>query len=529
MNRPQPSSQIQRPQPTLRVLGRLPYVAPPSDESTMVSEAESPTMGSPLFVTDSVKRGLIYGLVALTILAATWYFVSRKSGKTELAKNGDNTWEVQPPRPDAPEAPTWNPYGEAGPSVIQAAQAQNSSGPASSLTSSTPTVRSPLGFELPPGNGWGQPSSPDSAVSYPSDASGVVNSWQPNMGQSPASHQAQTSFDAIQGNVGAISPFPNPSALQPAGSAPVPPWANAAGQAPATQPAAYTAESYPAAASQNPVQPAMPGSPAVVRNPYVISETPATGNSFASPVNPAVYPAAPANVVSGAGSYSPAGTGPMNCGPATPNGWPTAASEQGAQQAEAYLASRPGNQWGTPSPSSTWQAGAAYPTAPQSPASGWDQTRSYGTIQPTSVGGNQAVSLPSGGYPSPTYPQGNWNLPSGQQPSGWNESSLVPPTAPAWNIPTGQPAQSPNYPTSPGSFSPVDRSNTLPNTSGDSQVVPATYARSTPTDVSMSQGSYPTSLYPSTNGPSNAVNTAPAQYPSTGQTGYGLYPATTLR
>lgn len=526
MNRAQPSSPIQRPQPSLRVLGRLPYVAAQSDESTVVSEAESPATESSLFVTVSVKRGLIYGLVALTILVATWYFVGRRSGKSELAKNGDDTWEVQPPRPDAPEAPTWNPYGEAGPSAIQSAQAQSSVGTGSSMTSSTSTVRSPLGFELPPGNGWGQPSSYDSATSYPSDASESVNSWQSNVGQPPASYQAQTGFETVPGGTTAISPSPNQSALQPSGA--VPPWANAAGQTLAAQPAAYGGENYPTAAWQNSAQPPMPGSPAVVRNPYVNVASAPTGDSFASPVNPAAYPAASATAISDPGSYSPAGTGPMNYGPGGPNGWPAAASQEGSQRADAYLASRPGNQWGTPSPSGTWQADAAYPASSQSPTVGWDQTRPYGNIPPTPVGGNQAVSPPSGGYASPTYPQSQWSLPSGQQPSGWNESSLVPPPAPAWNIPTGQPAQSPSYSTPPSSSSPVDRSNTWPNTGGDSQVVPATYARSAPTDAAMSQGSYPTSVYPSTNGPSNVVNPAPAPYPSTGQT-YGLYPATTLR
>lgn len=544
MNRPHTSSQTQRTKPTLRVLGRLPYVASSPEDSTPVSDP-APATDEGLFVlTDPIKRGLVLGVAVVAILSITWYFVSRKSGNSELAdKHSDQAWEVQTPRPDAPEAPVWNPNGDAGQSPIQSAQAQAAPGFDGLFSDSTSVTRSPLGFELPPGNGWGQPSLQEDAPIYPNNATiaaASANSWQqPAAGQALPSYQAQTGLEPAAG-VGTTSPLASQSALQFATSAPPPPWVNAASQPSGTQPAGFVTETYSAVPARAPVQSAIPGSPAVVRNPYVGEASSQVSDPLANPANAPPYPAMPVTAFSNSGQFSPGGTGQRGYESSPASGWPTTANQQPAQPAqayaqpaEAYLASRSANQWGTAAPTSGWQPNVAYPNAPQGQGATWDQANRLGNAPLAPIGGNQTVAANNGfaspTYPQATYPQGNWNIPGGQQPTGWGDSAVAPSAVPAWNVPPGQPPQAPSYPSTPSPLSPMERSNTAPSVGGDSQVVPATYARPTPTSVSASQGWSPRGVYPSAGTTASGVSAAPSQYPSTGQTGYGLYPATTVR
>ncbi|MGQ9769716.1 MAG: hypothetical protein ACUVQG_04100 [Thermogutta sp.] len=541
MNRPYTSSKTQRTKPTLRVLGRLPYVASSPEESTMVSDpAPAPEKG--LFdLTDPIKRGLLLGVGVVAILGVTWVFIGRKSSKTELA-NRDSTpaWEVQTPRPDAPEAPAWNPNEVASQSPVQLAQAQASPGFDGLFSYPTSETKSPLGFDLPPGNGWGEPLSQENTPVYPPNAAGSPGSWQqPTVGQPLPSSQAQTSFEAVP-ELGIASPLVNRPVLQASAPAPVPPWVNAAGQPGAAQPAGFVAEDYSPVPVQPVAQSGMPSSPGVLHNPYVGDPNPAVSEAYPNPANSPAYPVTSVNAFSNSGQFSSSGTGQRGYERSPASVWSTTRSQQPAQPAEAYFASRPGNQWATPAPSTShnpshaWQLNPAYPNAPQSPVANWDQPNQLGNTPPAPAGASQPGVVANSGVPSPrypqaTYPQGNWNLPGGQQPANWGNVPVVSPAAPASNVAPGQPAQTPSYPATPNPLSPADRSNALPATTGDSQVVPATYARPTPPSPPASQGWSPAGAYPSTGTTASGVSAAPSQYPSTGQTGYGLYPATTVR
>jgi len=524
MNRPHSSSSSpQRPQPTLRVLGRLPYVAPSSTETANVVEPEPPLAGFSFTLNDSVRRGLIYGLIAVAILGVTWYLVARKTDKSEVAsKDGEKPWEVHVPRPDAPEAPTWNPYDSTHPPV-QSAQAQQSPDLGTAFGSTAPSTKSPLGFDLPPGNGWGQPALPESATGYPSGSAGAAYSEQQNTNSISQTYQVQATPDSPSAGVSSGSPFPNQASNSVQGLAPTPPWANAAGQPFAGQVSGFAGPPQPVGQPGATAPSSVPGAPAIVRNPYVADVNSSAANGMPGVANPAAYNPVPAPNFAQAAPYLPSnGTAPSGTFPT----WSGGTGEPNPNQATAYLASRPGNEWGSPTPQ---QTPAVNPSSPQFPPS-WSQN-GYGNTALTPAGANQNGSTPATAYRSSGYPQENWDVPASQPSSGWNGVSPVSPaTVPGWNLPATQPPSAPSYPGPNTPYAPADRSNTWPATGQDSQVVPATYANPATGEPQLPQGSpYPTTHYPSTGWTPNVSNPVPSQYPTTGHTGYGLYPSTTLR
>jgi len=534
MNRPHSSSSAQRPQPTLRVLGRLPYVAPASTETPNDAEPETTFTGVSFAMNDSVRRGLIYGLIAVAILGVTWYLVARKTDKSQLAsKDSEKPWEVHVPRPDAPEAPAWGPY-ESGQPAVQSAQAQQSPGGGPALGSATPTTKSPLGFDLPAGNGWGQPPFSETTTNhYPNGMVGpAYGTQQQNTTPAPQAYQVQATPESLSagmpaGSMPTGSPFPTQPSNATQAFAPTPPWANAAGQSFASQPSGFAGDSQPVFQAGNPAQSPIAGAPTIVRNPYVTDVSPSVANGNPGTANPAAYSPVPAANLADAGQYTPSnGTAPNGTLPA----WSGGTGEPGSYQAAAYLASRPGNEWGVPPTSTPQQASAGNASNPQFPAS-WNQTNAYGSTALAPAGINQNATAPATMYGSSGYPQESWGPANVQQPSNWNTTPPVSPAVvPGWNLPASQPTSSPNYPGATNPYSPSDRSNTMPASGQDSQVVPATYANPANGDPRLPQGSpYPTTHYPSTGWTPNASNPVPNQYPVTGQTGYGLYPSTTLR
>lgn len=520
MNRPQPSSSAQRPQPTLRVLGRLPYVAPSSEDSAGVSESEPSLNHTPLALSEPVRRGLIYGVATLLILGGLWYIVSRKTDNTELAsKSPDKSWEVQMPRPDAPEAPAWSPHNS-GEMQAQSAQAQESSVPVGSFAGPQTPAKSPLGFDLPPGNSWGQPTATENAFAQPAETAGVPYSPQTaNAGAPYSAFEAQTAFNGWNG--GASNGFANPQSMSafPQGVVTTPPWVNAAGQPSAGQPGGFTAERLPLNQGETALQPTSPSGPVVMRNPYVVSgNTP--GATLPSGLDQAGYTATSTPTGMATGPY-----GTPSLGPAapTPNAW--SASGYPTMPYEA-VASRPRNDWQTPAVSNVQQPTSGYPANTQPAMSGWNQA-GYGVTSLVPAAAIQDASASSAGYPSATYPQSDGSMSTTQQLPGWKPSPPVP-SFPSWNVPPSHATPSPSYPGSTNPYPPANRPNPQPDWGQDPGVVPATYANSVNADSRLPQWSYPSTQNPSATSVPNTNTTSP-QYPSTGQTGYGLYPSTTLR
>ncbi len=515
MNRPQPSSSAQRPQPTLRVLGRLPYVAPSSEDANGVPEPESSLKQAPFVLSDPIRRGLVYGLATLLVLGAVWYIVARKTDNTELAgKGSDKPWEVQTPRPDAPEAPAWNPYNSSQ-MPAQSAQAQESPTPVGSFGGSQAPTKSPLGFDLPPGNSWGQSPVPENTFAQPAEAVSSPYRSQVAYVSAPYSpYQAQGTTDGWNGeaNNGFANPQPTSAPVQ--GVVATPPWVNAAGQ-----PTGFTEDSRPVTQAESTQQTTIPGGPVVMRNPYVVSaNAPA---ALPSGMDQATY--APTTSPSGMAA-TPYGTPASGAVAPTSNAWSTPGYPATPYEA---VASRPRNDWQTPAVSNVQQPGAAYPPAAQPPVSGWNQA-AFGTTNLVPAGAIPDTSASGVGYPSAGDPQTN-GMSATQQLPGWNASpSPVGPSGPGWNVPPSPATSSPAYPGSTNPYPPANRANTQPDWGQDPGVVPATYANPANPESRLPQGSYPTTQNPSATWLPNA-NTAPAQYPSTGQTGYGLYPATTLR
>lgn len=552
MNRAQtPETAFSR-EGTVRVLAKVPYVSEdpaPSDAPGSPHRAPRPGFLT-YFLSDPVRRGLALGTAVTVLLGAVWFFATR-DGKQVAQNTGDKPWEAAVPRPDAPEAPAWNPAGNSTTAAVQSTQAQ----PLGASASYGPT-KSPLGFDLPPGNGWGPPEGAISAATpgdgnLPGTAGGLpILSWErPSLPPSPV------------GPADGLLTSSGPASQQgPVQSAPVEqalPWANAT---------AYTSGTVASAApgiSPAPYSPAQvtpqTGASGVVRNPYY--ESPAIGS--ASP--------APATAAGGWSSGGP--NGPT---PGVPPGWPAPVSLQPPSNVQApsmSIAARPATgpgSGGFPSVAAGVPGGPL--ASPSAAATAWGNSpntegsltsyspSTYGSPQTPWSGGGQVpqamqpqVPGTSGFYsPAPAANSSSWGAggsaypgtqagPSAGPFSNVSPAPVYPTTSPGtWSLPTpGSDAAAPRVPGQETPYYPSTdsfrsgRPATQPMNAApaDSQVVPATYAnpnsRSTPIGTSPQPGTTWDASRGSGTWPSTTPATQP--YPAMGQAGYNLYPSSTLR
>lgn len=515
MDRHHPAEHARAQDSSVRVLARLPYVR----EETMTEASPIAPMRSvySTLFSDPIRRGLAIGVAVIMLLGVIWLFAGR--GKKEVASpTGGQDWQNAVPRPDAPEAPPWNAGQSALSENTQSTQAQ----PVDFAGSSVAT-KSPLGFDLPPGNGWGSPSVGQFAP--PGDANTVsqgstVLSWERGAAASPAVVQ---SIPPVAGEMppGVSSGF---AQSQPGQS---PPWVNAAGHG------GITAGSGEIAGRPSTAGPATANA-GVVRNPYVAQPPVWAGDAGSTGQNtPVGYAAA---VTAGQERLAMAPAAPAVSGwpapvalqpPASPTAWQQSApapsyppAPQGPyNNAGLPNASGVSTQWNAPSENTNLFLGAGY-AAPNyqglSPAPG---------AQPAGVtAGHPATSSTYSG----TVPEAT--TPFTQMPTGY------PSTTPGgWNIPTGtQPAPQfiPNqdnqlYPSTDSYRS--NRSSVPSQTLGasDSQVVPAAYANPQWQAASVPGSSSTAPAWRSNQTQSPAPSSQ--SYPTTGQNSYSLYPTATLR
>lgn len=530
---------------TVRVLAKVPYVnendAPQGAPSHPYRVARLGFLA--YLLSDPVRRGLALGTAATLLLGTIWFFATRS--RKEVAQNPNSKpWEVAVPRPDAPEAPAWNPTGSTGSESVQSTQAQ----PVATPASYGPT-KSPLGFDLPPGNGWGAPEG--TVATFGSGETNLVTS----PGGSPfLNWERPAPGGPMDGSVMASA---SSSQQVPSESAPMGqplPWANAAG--------------YPSQAAVSPVPgpspagyfPGQAGTQAdasgVVRNPYYDASGPHS-----------------TSVVQGAGSGNwsgvPGGT------PGVPAGWPAPVSLQppANPQPSLSLASRPATGpvvgsfptvgtgvsggsvsaaptaatgWGTPlngdgrlatytapsyaSPQAPWAGAVQAPQAVQPQASspaGSSQQAAFGSATawrgvdsayPATQAAPSAGQLPNAA-PVPVYPStspGPWSLPTaGSESTGPRAGGQEVPYYPSTD----------SFRSSPQSTQPL---NAPP---ADPQVVPATYANPNSRSGGVGTSSPPAANWDFRRGATTWPSAPPASqpYPTTGQAGYNLYPSSTLR
>ncbi|MBC7353414.1 MAG: hypothetical protein H5U08_13720 [Thermogutta sp.] len=534
-------------QGTVRVLARLPYVG--GERETGPEQAAYPSRATPTsFFSDPIRRGLALGLAAVLLLGVIW-FIAGRGKKSEIASNGkEKPWETAVPRPDAPEAPAWSPPSVSLPAEgVQSTQAQ----PFGLAGDSQPVTRSPLGFELPPGNSWGSPQENPAntpAAQPPLTTGQPILTWEnPQATQaSPAPATMQAQMNAQYG-VPPMNPSGNPST----------PWANAAGFAansPAATPMNPVSQGYASVAPAGPAAVSSAGSAQIVRNPYFNNEP------VAQSVN------VPSN--QSAGDFTPGDTTRGQPVTATlPASWPTPVELQppsAVNGPSAVIASRPNAppfaQPTTPPSVQTPGSAAGYPQAgqwnvPSADSAAYSSGPSVSGSVPQNTWGNSAGQLPSPGSPIPStggnpsnvglYSNG---LPSSQpayqgpvgvqtQPQSpykgpsaavWGDSRTAVPAQPPQN---GQNQQAPVYPSTDSYryYGPTSQPGT--QQPHDNQVVPAAYANP-------SWGCHLNSSTPSPMGPTaptgrsqqqQAGTSADQLYPTTGQTGYNLYPTSVLR
>ncbi|MGB9689341.1 hypothetical protein [Thermogutta sp.] len=536
-------------QGTVRVLARLPYVG--RERETGPEQATYPFRATPTpFFSDPIRRGLALGVAAVLLLGVIW-FIAGRGKKSEIASNGqDKPWQTAVPRPDAPEAPAWSPPSVSLPGEgVQSTQAQ----PFGLATDSQPVTRSPLGFELPPGNSWGSPQENpvNSPAIQPASTTGEpILAWEnPQLTQGspgPVAMQAQINS---QYGMPPVSPSGNPST----------PWANAAGfgaNPPGPTPMNSTPYGYAGVAPVAPTAASPAGSGQIVRNPYFNNQP--VAQSANVPLNQS------------AGDFTP-GDNPWGQ-PVTatlPASWPTPVELQPPSTVSGpsvIVASRPNApQFAQPSGSPTVPSsapGTGYPQAAQwnlpSPTAGssnYSNAPSASVDVPQNAWGNPMSQLPAPGHTLPSTGgnsldgglysngvrvsqsgyQGPVGTPGQQQSPAYNGPSATvwgdPRTAaPGQMLQPGQNQQGPSYPSTDSYRYYGPTSQPGAQQPHDNQVVPATYANP-------SWGNQMNAFAPGSTGATASPGSSQRQvgtstdqlYPTTGQTGYNLYPTSVLR
>ena len=537
-------------QGTVRVLARLPYVG--GEQESVPEHSTYPFRATPVsFFSDPIRRGLALGVAVVLLLGVIW-FIAGRGKKSEIASNAQNKpWETAVPRPDAPEAPAWSPPSVSLPSEsVQSTQAQ----PFGAAGDSHLVTRSPLGFELPPGNGWGSPqeNSLNTSSTQPSLTAGQpILAW-----ENPQATQASPALPPVQTQ---MTPQYDVAPVNASGNSPTP-WANAAGFAansPGSTPMNPTPQGYASVAPAGPTAPSSAGPAQIVRNPYFNSQ-PVAQSANASPTQPA------ADFTASNNSWGQ----PVSA--TLPASWPTPVELQPPSAAvgpSAVIASRPNApDFAQPATSPRVQnsiSAAGYPQASQwnmpsttAGSSVYSHASSVSSAAPQNTWGNSTSQLSSPGSPIPSI-GGNpsnygpySNAVPGSQPAYQGSVGLqTPQQSPAYNGPSaglwgdsramgpgqtvqpGQNQQAPVYPSTDSYryYGPTSQPGT--QQPHDNQVVPATYANP-------SWGNYLNGSGPSPMGPTaptgrpqqqQAGTSADQLYPTTGQTGYNLYPTSVLR
>ncbi len=273
-----------------------------------------------------VWRGIALGGVVIVLLAAVWFFSGRGRNDSGGVTDSNGRWQVPVPQPDAPEAPRWGSDLTSSPTSAQPGVGQtaatawdgwNSPSTAGPTAPTAAPTKSPLGFDLPPGNRWGEVATAD-AGSPPTGMHTQQAYAHPNAALPVPSYAPQ--------GVSAFASQP-PAWDEPASSQPPPPanqqpsWANAASNNFSATPSAGAAQASVA-----------DGQPYTVQNPYY---QPWTGGQAV-----AQYPAANADSTPSSGPTW-AAPAPQVAPPNMPTTYPQGAYSQASAQAYGYPAPSP--------------------------------------------------------------------------------------------------------------------------------------------------------------------------------------------
>lgn len=349
-----------------------------------------------------VWRGIALGGVVIVLLAAAWFFSGRGRNGSGGMTDSEGRWQVPVPQPHAPEAPRWNSHLTSSSNSAQSVAGQqapsgwdwSSSGNPSSFVQTEAPTKSPLGFDLPPGNRWGDSAGTDLGshptsmpAQQPYTQSGTtlpVPSYAPQ--GIPVSAAQQTAWSDPASTWPSSSQPSQPSqSLQPswanAASSNMPePQSTAATQAPFSEGRPYTV--------QNPYYQAWNGAPAVasqsgVSDTPLLPSAPPSGVSTSAPTwglpSPqAATPAMPATYPQG--SYAQANAPSYRYPTASPYASSAADERVAFRESQSGPGFAAGNYVPAYSPSSNrpqapiWNTDAtmnsAYPASPNG-ASGW--------------------------------------------------------------------------------------------------------------------------------------------------------------
>ncbi|MGQ9604965.1 MAG: hypothetical protein ACUVTW_02115 [Thermogutta sp.] len=385
------------------VITKLPDLSGPDSE---LNEFETISYGGFAMWEKPVWRGLALGGVVIVLLAAVWFFSGRGRNNSGGMTDSEGRWQTPVPQPDAPEAPRWNSNLASSPNSAQPGTGQqgppgwNWSTPGHSTPfaqTETPT-KSPLGFDLPPGNRWGDsagmdvgshPSGVPAQQSYAQAGTALpVPSYAPQ--GIPASAAQQTAW------IDPASTWPSSSQPSQPSQSLQPSWANAA--------SSNMPEPQPTAATQ---APSSEGQPYTVQNPYYQAwqGTPGVAQQPGGSQNPSLPSAPSAGMSASVPTWGLAS--PQAATPAMPTTYPQspyaqsnapsygypAASPYASPAAEERLAFR-GSQAG-PASSATnyvpaYSPGLNYPQAPT-----WNTDATMNSAYPASPNGASGWGSPA--------------------------------------------------------------------------------------------------------------------------------------
>lgn len=410
-----------------------------------------------------VWRGIALGSVVIVLLAVVWFFSGRGRNDSGGVTDEKGRWQVPVPQPDAPEAPRWGSNLTSSPNSAQSGVGEptsaawegwnSPSNPAPFAQTEMPS-KSPLGFDLPPGNRWGDAARTDAAsrptampTQQPYSQPGTalpVPSYAPQGVPAFASRQPAWNDPALS------QPSPSP-AQQPS-------WANAASNNPS--------ESQPAGGAQAPVQ---DGQPYTVQNPYyqpwpetqAVTQYP-VGNANASPSSAPTW-AVPSSQVAPPNMPTTYPQSTYSQANVQPYGYP-AQPPYASPAADERVAFR-GNS-GDLGSATAGYVPAYSPNLNRPNAPSWNPNAAPNSAYPASSGGSSAWGRPadpsspaSGGQPQvvdPAVVRADYARTSAPSATGY-------PAVPNPPAPTYTPASSPNSP--PYYY---------PSTSGSAPVYPQT-------------------------------------------------------
>lgn len=335
-----------------------------------------------------VWRGVALGSVVIVLLAAVWFFSGRGRNDSGGVTDSNGRWQVPVPQPDAPEAPRWGSDLTSSPTSAQPGVGQatatawdgwNSPSTAGPVAQTAAPSKSPLGFDLPPGNRWGDAAITDAGS--PPTGMAAQQQYAPPGAALPVPSYAPQGVSAFASrppawNDPASSQPPLPAAQQPS-------WANAASNnfsetpsAGAGQPSVQDGQPYTV---QNPYYQPWTGPQAVAQNSSgYANSTPSSGPTWAAPSSQTAAPTMPTTYPQGA--YSQASAQSYGY-PATPpyaspavdervafrgNGRDSGSPDAGYVPAYSPNLNRPS----APSWNQNASPNSAYP-APSGEASGW--------------------------------------------------------------------------------------------------------------------------------------------------------------